>query len=60
MHLTCSQEEGATVFEAQAQAGHTDPTTTGLYTVVGLERRENIVKRLQERLLGPVQIGSIQ
>ena len=39
-------------FEAQAQAGHSRPGMTSDYTIVGLERREQAVRRVQERLLG--------
>ncbi|PYU96654.1 MAG: hypothetical protein DMG25_01250, partial [Acidobacteria bacterium] len=51
-NLTEIQEEGATPFEAQAQAGHARPTMTSDYTIVTLERRKQAVLRLQERLLG--------
>ena len=51
-NLTLIQEEGATAFEAMAQAGHSRPAMTGEYTIVGLERREMAVRRVQERLLG--------
>jgi integrase len=51
-NLTGIQEEGATPFEAQAQAGHARPTMTSDYTMVSFERREQAVLRLQERLLG--------
>ena len=47
-NLTVIQEEGATVFEAQA--GHSRPVMTGEYTVTYLERRVQAVRRLQERL----------
>ena len=50
MHLTLIQEEGATTFEAMAQAGHSRPSMTGEYTIIGLERREAAVRRLQQRL----------
>ena len=51
-NLTLIQEEGATAFEAQEQAGHSRPVMTSEYTIVGLERREQAVRRVQERLLG--------
>ena len=51
-NLTLIQEEGATAFEAQAQGGHSRPTMTSEYTIVGLERREQAVRRVQQRLLG--------
>ena len=51
-NLTLIQEEGATAFEAQAQGGHSRPTMTSEYTIVGLEGREQAVRRVQERLLG--------
>jgi hypothetical protein len=50
-NITVLQEEGATTFEAMAQAGHSRPSMTGEYTIVGFERREQAVRRLQERLL---------
>jgi integrase len=50
-NITVLQEEGATTFEAMAQAGHSRPSMTGEYTLVGFERRERAVRRLQERLL---------
>jgi integrase len=51
-NLTLIQEEGATAIEAQAQAGHSRPVMTSEYTVVGLDRREAAVRRVQERLFG--------
>ena len=45
-NITLLQEEGATTFEAMAQAGHSRPTMTGEYTIVGFERREQAVRRL--------------
>ncbi len=51
-NLTLIQEEGATAFEAQVQGGHSRPAMTSEYTIVGLERREQAVRRVQERLLG--------
>ena len=51
-NLTLIQEEGVTAFEAQAQAGHSRPMMSSEYTIVGLERREQAVRRVQERLLG--------
>jgi hypothetical protein len=49
-NLTLMQEEGATTFEAMAQAGHTRPAMTSEYTVVDFGRRADAVIRLQERL----------
>jgi hypothetical protein len=49
-NLTLLQEEGATTFEAMAQAGHSRPTMTSEYTVVDLDRRATAVLRVQERL----------
>jgi integrase len=51
-NLTLIQEEGATSFEAQEQAGHSRPSMTSEYTIVGLARRERAVRRVQERVLG--------
>ncbi len=51
-NLTLIQEEGATAFEAMAQAGHSRPSMTSEYTIVGVERRERAVRRVQERLSG--------
>ena len=50
-NITMIQEEGATPFEAQAQAGHSKPAMTSAYTLVGLDRREAAVRRVQLRLL---------
>jgi integrase len=49
-NLTLLQEEGATTFEAMAQAGHSRPAMTSEYTVVDLGRRASAVLRVQERL----------
>ena len=49
-NLTLLQEEGASTFEAMAQAGHSRPTMTGEYTITNLDRRTNAVLRVQERL----------
>jgi hypothetical protein len=57
-NLTLIQEEGASAFEAMAQAGHSRPTMTSQHTIVGLERREHVVLRLQQRLLSPSGSGS--
>ena len=54
-NITVLQEEGATTFEAMAQAGHSRPSMTGEYTIVGFEHREQAVRHLQERLLGSPQ-----
>lgn len=51
-NITMIQEEGATPFEAQAQAGHSKPMMASIYTMVGLERREIAVRKVQFRLLG--------
>jgi integrase len=51
-NITLIQEEGATPFEAMEQAGHTRSTMTSHYTVVALTRREQAVRRVQERLFG--------
>lgn len=50
-NLTLIQEEGASPFEAQAQAGHSKPVMTSAYTLVGLDRREKAVRKVQLRLL---------
>ena len=50
-NTTVLQEEGATAFEAMAQAEYSRPSMIGEYTLVGFERREQAVWRLQERLL---------
>jgi hypothetical protein len=46
------QEEGPTTFEAMEQAGHTRSTMTSHYMVVAQARREQAVRRVQERLFG--------
>jgi integrase len=49
-NLTLLQQEGATVMEAQAQAGHSRPQMTGEYTMDDLSRRERSVLRVQQRI----------
>jgi hypothetical protein len=51
-NLTRIQEEGATRFDAQMQAGHSRPEMTDDYTIIDFERREKAVLRFQEKLLG--------
>ncbi len=55
MHLTLVQEAGATTFEAMAQAGHSRPSMTREYTIIGLDRRERAVRQMQRQLfvVGP-------
>ena len=48
-NITVLQEERATAFEAMAQAGHSRPSMTGEYTIVGLGRREQAVRRYTSR-----------
>jgi len=55
MHLTLVQEEGATTFEAMAQAGHSRPSMTRAYTIIGLDRRERAVRQLQRRLFASLR-----
>jgi integrase len=50
-NLTLIQEEGASAFEAMAQAGHSRPAMTSEYTIIGLQRREQAVLKVQQRLL---------
>jgi integrase len=61
MHLTLVQEAGATTFEAMAQAGHSRPSMTREYTIIGLDRRERAVRQMQRRLFvvgkGPDRIA---
>ncbi|MEO8027412.1 MAG: hypothetical protein ABI823_13110, partial [Bryobacteraceae bacterium] len=59
-NITLLQEEGATTFEAMTQAGHSRPTMTSEYTIVGLDRREQAVRRLQERLLSGPQTAEVK
>ena len=49
-NLTLLQQEGGTVTEAQAQAGHSRPQMTGEYTIDDLSRRQKLVLRVQERI----------
>lgn len=51
-NLTLIQEEGASTFEAMAQAGHSRPAMTSEYTITGLQRREQAVLKVQQRLFG--------
>jgi hypothetical protein len=48
--LTLLQQEGATVTEAQAQAGHSRPQMTGEYIIDDLSRRERLILRVQQRI----------
>jgi len=57
-NLTLLQEEGATVYEAQAQAGHSRSSMTYEYTVVGLDRRERAVRGVQQRLFGDAKTAA--
>jgi integrase len=54
-NLTLLQEEAATVFEAQAQTGHSKSAMTGQYTLVDMDRREQVVLQVQRRLFGPAR-----
>jgi integrase len=58
-HITRIQEEGATTFDAQTQAGHSRPDMTSDYTMVSYERRNQAVLRFQEQLLGKSQTSAI-
>jgi integrase len=58
-NLTLMQEEGASAFETMAQAGHSRPSMTSEYTIVGLERRKQAVLRVQARLLGSTLDGRV-
>ena len=58
-NITGIQEEGATPFEAQAQAGHSRPSMTSQYTIVSFDRLEQVVLRYQERLLGNSHTSTI-
>ncbi len=51
-NLTLLQQEGGTVTEAQAQAGHSRPQMTGEYTVDDLARRQSLVLKIQQRIFG--------
>ncbi|HWR50016.1 MAG TPA: hypothetical protein VN428_02850 [Bryobacteraceae bacterium] len=50
--MTLIQEAGATPLEAAAQAGHTRTSMTQEYTVIGIDRREDAVVKVQKRLFG--------
>ena len=50
-NITRIQDEGAEMFEAQAQAGHSRPNQTRDYTIITLKRRKRVVLRFQKRLL---------
>ncbi|HWR52873.1 MAG TPA: hypothetical protein VN428_17315, partial [Bryobacteraceae bacterium] len=51
-NLTLIQEAGATPFEAAAQLGHTRTSMTQEYTVIGIDRREDAVVKVQQRQFG--------
>jgi integrase len=52
-NLTLLQQEGGTLTEAQAQAGHSRPQMTGEYTIDDLSRRQRLVLRVQQRIFRP-------
>ncbi len=57
-NLTRIQDEGATRFDAQQQAGHSRPSMTDDYTIIDFERREKAVLRFQRKLLENPANGS--
>jgi integrase len=59
-NLTLLQQEGGTVTEAQAQAGHSRPQMTGEYTIDDLARRQTLVLRVQHRIFGNDEQHAIQ
>ena len=50
-NITRIQDEGATRFDAQQQAGHSPPSMTDDYTIIDFERREKAVLPFQRKLL---------
>src|SRR5207253_8573401 len=57
-NITRIQDEGATRFDAQQQAGHSRPSMTDDYTIIDFERREKAVLRFQRKLLENPANGS--
>lgn len=51
-NITMRQEAGASAIEASKIAGHATVNMTGDYTVVQLNRQEELTRAIQQRLLG--------
>jgi hypothetical protein len=49
-NITWLQEVGGSSIEASQIAGHANSKMTGKYTVVQLQRQEDLTQRLQEKL----------
>jgi integrase len=52
LNISWRQEVGAGVFEAQKAAGHSQPSTTWLYTQTDVERERDHVQKIMNRLTG--------
>lgn len=50
-NITWRQEVGGSSIEASQIAGHANSKTTGEYTVVQLQRQDDLTRRLQEKLV---------
>jgi integrase len=52
LNVSWRQEVGATPFEAMKAAGHTNPSTTWLYTITDRDRDKEQVQRMWDRIGG--------
>ena len=61
-NITWRQEVGGSSIEASQIAGHANSQMTGHYTVVQLERQEELTRRLQEKLAhaGPPKVHRVK
>jgi integrase len=59
-NITWWQEEGGSAIEASKNAGHTSVAMTNEYTLIQLERQQEITRRIQERILGVPPTETVQ
>ena len=59
-NITWWQEEGGSAIEASKNAGHTSVAMTNEYTLIQLERQQEITRRIQERILGVPPTEALQ
>jgi integrase len=59
-NITLWQEETGTAIEASKNAGHSSVTMTNVYTLIQLERKQEVTRRIQERILGVPPTEKVQ
>ena len=59
-NITWWQEEGGSAIEASKNAGHTSVAMTNEYTLIQLERQQEITRRIQKRILGVPPTEAVQ